>query len=473
MTLGRRIILTLLKISDLSMVVLSLLISIAATGGARDLSGSLDILEVRVSIRNLLFTAVYLGFWHGVLRSRGLYQSYRLSAAARELRDLSLAVITGVLPLVPAAVLFHFQFATVDFLFFFSGATLIALILERRALRSLGRRLRHYGRNLRNVIVVGTGSQALDLASRLARREDLGYHVVDVIEAEPGAADNGAGAAKAIRQVELLIERQPIDEVFLALPLDSSQLMTRDLIGLCEEQGITIRLMAHVTSLQWARAVVDAVEGQPVLTIHSGPPESFGLVAKRAIDIVGATLALVLLAPLLLIVAILVKLDSKGPIFFAQERVGFNRRRFRAFKFRTMVTDAEQLQASLESLNEADGPVFKIENDPRVTRLGRWLRRLSIDEIPQLLNVLKGEMSLVGPRPLPVRDVSRIDVRWHKRRFSVKPGITCLWQVNSRRPKFDEWIQADMEYIDNWSLALDLRILVKTIPAVLSGQGAH
>jgi lipopolysaccharide/colanic/teichoic acid biosynthesis glycosyltransferase len=131
------------------------------------------------------------------------------------------------------------------------------------------------------------------------------------------------------------------------------------------------------------------------------------------------------------------------------------------------------MQAALEPLNEADGPVFKIENDPRVTRIGKWLRRLSLDELPQLVNVLKGEMSLVGPRPLPVRDVSRIDVRWHKRRFSVKPGITCLWQVNSRLPKFDEWIRSDMEYIDNWSLALDLKILVKTIPAVLSGQGAH
>ena len=131
------------------------------------------------------------------------------------------------------------------------------------------------------------------------------------------------------------------------------------------------------------------------------------------------------------------------------------------------------MQSALESLNEADGPVFKIEKDPRITRVGRWLRHMSIDELPQLVNVVKGEMSLVGPRPLPLRDVSRIDVRWHKRRFSVKPGITCLWQVNSRAPRFDEWIRADMEYIDNWSLALDLKILMKTIPAVLSGEGAH
>jgi exopolysaccharide biosynthesis polyprenyl glycosylphosphotransferase len=210
-----------------------------------------------------------------------------------------------------------------------------------------------------------------------------------------------------------------------------------------------------------------------VLTIRAGAPDPVGLFFKRVIDLVGATIGLILLSPIFLIVALLIKLDSRGPVFFWQDRVGQNRRRFPAYKFRTMVVGAEKMQAALEPLNEAQGPVFKIANDPRVTRVGYWLRKLSIDELPQLVNVLKGEMSLVGPRPLPVRDVDRIDVRWHRRRFSVKPGITCLWQVNSREPQFDDWVRSDMEYIDNWSLALDLKILAKTIPAVISGQGAH
>jgi lipopolysaccharide/colanic/teichoic acid biosynthesis glycosyltransferase len=159
-------------------------------------------------------------------------------------------------------------------------------------------------------------------------------------------------------------------------------------------------------------------------------------------------------------------------VFFAQERVGFNRRRFKLFKFRTMVPDAEARQAALEERNEASGPVFKIRNDPRITRVGAFLRRTSLDELPQFFNVLIGDMSLVGPRPLPLRDVERLDVRWHKRRFSVKPGITCLWQIGKRTPEFDDWIRSDMEYIDNWSLGLDLKILFKTIPAVLTSEAA-
>ena len=194
---------------------------------------------------------------------------------------------------------------------------------------------------------------------------------------------------------------------------------------------------------------------------------------KRMLDIVGSSLLLIGSAPLLIVVAVLIKLDSSGPVFFTQERVGLNKRRFRMRKFRTMVGGAEKKQAELESLNEADGPVFKIRNDPRITRLGRFLRKASIDEIPQLLNVLTGDMSLVGPRPLPIRDYQGFDEDWLRRRFSVPPGITCLWQVHGRSSiSFQEWMKLDMSYIDNWSFWLDLEILAKTIPAVLKGSGA-
>ena len=182
---------------------------------------------------------------------------------------------------------------------------------------------------------------------------------------------------------------------------------------------------------------------------------------------------IILLSPLFLTVALLIKATSPGPVFFLQERLGLTKRGFRICKFRTMDPDAEAKQAELEGFNEVDGPAFKITNDPRITPIGRFLRKTSIDELPQLINVLKSDMSLVGPRPLPVRDYEGFDQDWHRRRFSVRPGITCLWQVKGRsNVSFDRWMELDMEYIDNWSLGLDLKILAKTIPAVLRGAGA-
>jgi lipopolysaccharide/colanic/teichoic acid biosynthesis glycosyltransferase len=201
--------------------------------------------------------------------------------------------------------------------------------------------------------------------------------------------------------------------------------------------------------------------------------DDYRLWTKRVIDVCGAIVCLVLLSPVMVAAALAVKLTSPGPILFKQERFGFNRRRLQMFKFRTMVADAEARQASLEALNEAQGPVFKIHSDPRLTRAGRFLRKYSIDELPQLLHVLTGEMSLVGPRPLPLRDVSRFTESSLMRRFSVKPGLTCLWQIGGRsNTNFARWIEQDLDYIDRWSLGLDLQILAKTVRIVVNGTGA-
>jgi lipopolysaccharide/colanic/teichoic acid biosynthesis glycosyltransferase len=186
-----------------------------------------------------------------------------------------------------------------------------------------------------------------------------------------------------------------------------------------------------------------------------------------------SSVLLILLSPLFLLVGLLIKLSSNGRVFFSQERVGLNKRQFRIHKFRTMVPNAEKMLAELESLNELSGPVFKIRNDPRLTSIGKYLRRTSIDELPQLYNVLKGDMSLVGPRPLPVRDYEGFNEDWQRRRFSIRPGITCIWQVNGRNSiPFDQWMEMDMRYVDEWSLWLDFKILARTIPAVLRGSGA-
>ncbi len=279
---------------------------------------------------------------------------------------------------------------------------------------------------------------------------------------------------EVLAKLEAVLRHQSVDEVLVSLPPKNHGPLVEKIVRRCEEEGVIVRVRAELFPLRIAKAYADELEGLPVMTFRSGPKEDWRLVAKRLIDILGSTVLLLVLAPLFAAVAALIKLNSRGPVFFTQERIGFNKRRFQMLKFRTMVNGAERQQVTLEQLNEAEGPVFKIKNDPRVTSIGKFLRRFSIDELPQLINVLKGNMSLVGPRPLPVRDVERIDVASHKRRFSIKPGLTCLWQVNGRSNiGFEEWVRMDLEYIDQWSLGLDMLILLKTIPAVFKGPGAY
>jgi len=245
-------------------------------------------------------------------------------------------------------------------------------------------------------------------------------------------------------------------------------------IEACEREGVEVWLLADFFKTQVSRTTVDDFYGRPMLVFRSGPETSWQRVAKNVLDLFGSTFLLAILAVPMLIVALLIKLTSPGPVLFRQRRSGLNGEPFTMLKFRSMVTDAEQLKHELDVLNEMTGPVFKVTNDPRVTPLGRQMRRFSIDELPQLVNVLRGEMSLVGPRPLPVDEVKRFDDLAHRRRLSVRPGLTCLWQVSGRNnvTDFKEWVRLDLDYIDHWSLWLDLKILLRTVPAVFHGTGA-
>jgi exopolysaccharide biosynthesis polyprenyl glycosylphosphotransferase len=269
------------------------------------------------------------------------------------------------------------------------------------------------------------------------------------------------------------LRRNVIDEVAIYLPFGSFYRHSSDVAGLCEQHGITMRFNSDIFGLKTTRWSAEQFDGEQYVTTYTGSLEEWPRIIKRLLDISLAAFAILALSPLLVLAAVAIKVTSPGPILFAQERIGLNKRRFKIFKFRTMVPNAERLMGNLEEKNEMSGPVFKIRNDPRITPVGKLLRRSSIDELPQLLNVLKGEMSLVGPRPLPVRDYDGFNEDWQRRRFSVKPGITCLWQVNGRnRITFHQWMLLDLQYMDEWSLWLDVKILAKTLPAVLRGNGA-
>ena len=245
-------------------------------------------------------------------------------------------------------------------------------------------------------------------------------------------------------------------------------------IQACELEGVEVWLVADFFNTQVSRTALDEFHGVPVLVFRSTPEESWQGAVKQILDVVGAAVLLVLLAIPLLLIALAIRLTSPGPALFRQQRSGLNGRPFTMLKFRSMVSNAEQLKQELASLNEMSGPVFKVTQDPRITPVGKILRKFSIDELPQLVNVLRGEMSLVGPRPLPVDEVLRFDDLAHRRRLSVKPGLTCLWQISGRNQvkDFKDWVRLDLEYIDNWSLWLDFKILLRTIPVVLAGTGA-
>jgi exopolysaccharide biosynthesis polyprenyl glycosylphosphotransferase len=242
----------------------------------------------------------------------------------------------------------------------------------------------------------------------------------------------------------------------------------------CELEGIEVWLMADFFRTQISRTTFDDFFGQSIMVFRAVPEASWQGVGKQLLDFFGAAALLILLTLPLALVALLIRFTTPGPIFFRQQRSGLNGRPFTLYKFRTMVTNAEQLQHELAAMNEMSGPVFKLVNDPRITPLGRLLRKSSVDELPQLWNVLRGEMSLVGPRPLPVDEVKRFHDPAHRRRLSVKPGLTCLWQVSGRNKvkDFKDWVRLDLEYIDNWSLWLDVKILCRTLPVVVMGVGA-
>ncbi|MGH9161026.1 MAG: sugar transferase [Vicinamibacteraceae bacterium] len=427
-------------------------------------------LAVRVTVKSVLLVACLIAGVLLVFRRARLYDAHSVRRRRDEARRVLLA--TSAVTVMATIVPLTSRSGAVDgwSLLVFWGASSAALMIARGTRAKLAGNVER-----RRVIVVGTGRHAIAAFRELCADVFQRYAVVGFVDtnATTGSPFVERRTLGRLEQLEELLVGEQIDEVYVGLPVKSHYRQIQDTIRTCERLGIKVTYGAHIFDTEIAKPRVHAARDTAPRVQLESVPWGARLLVKRTVDLVGALAVLIVVSPLMLAAALAIKLTSKGPVIFSQERCGLNRRRFRMHKFRTMVHGAEQLQASLESRNEADGPVFKIVDDPRITRVGRFLRRTSIDELPQLFNVLGGDMSLVGPRPLPLRDVGRFRRTRDWRRFSVRPGLTCLWQVQGRNAiGFDEWVALDLQYIDQWSLRLDLLILARTVPAVLRGTGA-
>jgi exopolysaccharide biosynthesis polyprenyl glycosylphosphotransferase len=469
--------LSILKVFDLLvMTVVYLLASVPVAYGREGISLT-EFLSMRIKVENFFVFLAIIGTWHILFASLGVYESQRLSSLKNELRCVIRATSACTLCVGVAALLFTIRMVRPEFLVAFWLLTTGTLVLSRLVLRTLLESLRRRGRNLRHILVVGTNLRAIQFAQKIEATIESGYRIIGFVD-DPwsGQREFQSTPYRLVCDLEHFPEflrRTVVDEVVIGLPIRSFYEQSLSIAAVCELHGIVVRFLPGIFNLRLAPSRAEEFQGDSLITLSTGPMHGWPFILKRVIDFTLALLLLILFSPLLLVIAILVRFTSEGPVFFLQDRLGLNKRTFRICKFRTMVADAERRQAALEHLNEQDGPAFKMAHDPRITPLGGILRKTSIDELPQLFNVLRGDMSLVGPRPLPVRDYQGFDQDWHRRRFSVRPGITCLWQISGRNSiGFDKWMELDMRYIDEWSLWLDLRILAGTIPAVLRGSGA-
>ena len=403
-----------------------------------------------------------------------VYETFRTQGVAAELSRIFRAM-AAIMLAAAAAVFFvkgQHDFSRL-FLGLFFAISFLFIAANRLALRYVARELRRRGHNTRIFAVVGSGDLARDVVETIADHPEWGLQLAGHILEDDAVRDVPRKLVLGrLSQLGQILDDNVIDEVVFAVPRERLNEI-ESAFYLCEEQGVSSRVCLDLFAEGRSRISLGEMEGLPMLSFTRAPTDEVALAAKRAFDLFSSALALLAFSPVLVTVAAAIKIESRGPVFFRQRRVGLNGRPFTMLKFRSMHIDAEARLESLRAHNEASGPVFKMRNDPRITRVGRLIRKTSLDELPPFFNVLIGEMSIVGPRP-PIPAEVRQYKRWQRRRLSVKPGITCTWQVSGRSNiDFDQWMELDLEYIDHWSLWRDIQICFKTIPAVLSSRGAH
>jgi exopolysaccharide biosynthesis polyprenyl glycosylphosphotransferase len=473
----QNLVMTCLKTLDLILIWLSFGLAAFLCHNILEASSFNDFLSIRIKIKNFIIIILITIGWHCVLNACSLYKSKRLINIQSEILEVLKSSFFVSSALLIFAWMFKIEMVTMNFMisfFLFSSLIMIILrIIKRLCLNYLRKR----GFNTKNIVIVGSNSRALKFAEKISSAPELGFKILGFVD------DYWVGREEMIRRgynnianyatFSSYIRTNIVDEVVVSLPVKSFYALSYDIIQTCEKQGILVRLLSDIFTSGSSKTVPDYFEGECYLVKCAGAMIGWKVYVKRLVDIIASGLLLVVSSPLIIIGGFLVSITSKGGVFFLQDRIGLNKRVFTLYKLRTMYEGSEDKIGELIDNNEMNGPVFKIKGDPRITAVGKILRRLSIDELPQLFNVFKGDMSLVGPRPLPIRDYKGFNADWHRRRFSVKPGITCLWQISGRNSlTFDKWMELDIKYIDNWSLWLDFKICLRTIPAVLVGQGA-
>lgn len=420
-------------------------------------------------------TFILVLLWVLMLSFNGMYFSIRTKNFLEIVWINIKAAFLTIFTFSSLAFILKFHFISRVFVIFFLAVAFTLLILEKWAVYSARSYVRVRGYNIRYSLVVGTGPRAEKFINIVKTHPEWGIEIIGLVDddlSRVGQKFQGIEVIGTIDNIQHILQYKVVDEVVFVVPrtwLDRIE----DSIQICETQGIRTHVAADLFNLNIARAKYNDLEGFPLLTFDTSFAMEWQLFVKRCLDLFVSLFSLIFFLPVFLIVAVLIKLTSRGPIFFKQRRMGLNGRIFNLYKFRSMYKDAQNKMVEVMHLNEMQGPVFKIKDDPRVTPLGKFLRKSSIDELPQLYNVLLGHMSLVGPRPPIPAEVHEYEL-WHRRRLSMRPGLTCLWQISGRNEvNFDEWMKLDLKYLDNWSLWLDFEILVKTVPVVLFGVGAR
>jgi exopolysaccharide biosynthesis polyprenyl glycosylphosphotransferase len=413
--------------------------------------------------------------WGATLFFLGIYRSFRTKRSLELLAIIVKAAALSFFIFGSSIYFLKISFVSRTFIIFVFALTGCVLSIQKVLLLLFFRYIRKIGLNFRNILIVGTNPRAQRFMDMISTHGEWGLKVLGVIDdedAKQGALVSGYRVIGRLSDIPDIIHNNVVDEVAFVVPRSWLNRIEEQ-IDFLETEGIKTHIAVDYFDLKFSKAHQSNLNGFPLLTFDSAPENLWHLLSKRIFDILFSGAMLLALSPLLALIALLIKLTSEGSVFFKQTRLGLNGRLFTLYKFRTMVKDAEEKLEGLKSRNEMKGPAFKLAHDPRLTPVGRFLRKSSLDELPQLWNIFEGDMSLIGPRPAIPEEVKLYD-NWHRRRLSMRPGLTGLWQVSGRSKitDFNEWMRLDLAYIDSWSLWLDAKIFFKTIPVVLIGSGA-